>query len=365
VLFIGFEEGDALEVNMFEGVTDIEPEIKTDTDEKIKIGDVNMIPGYNVVMNSKTAKVKPVSPTTTQMYYRSYGSSISTDLTKPNIDFKSTDYKASLMVNENKSIKSKTILFGNFPSITSSFQRNDNDAFIKGTTYNEISLYETDYYYDTVIKYSNPKFVEQIINETKEGSNYKSPDSLETAKKSRDFIGCNDYPYPYKKSQNMSLSFYNSTDFLNYKLIQENYEDVNYEHNNLKYLNYNGVFPSSSFWKTEIRGGFLTTDSIKNVYNMSHTAPRIVKLNTAAGDMAGKKLFSPKYLQEGKVSGKNTYVNYPISTQYIRGFPWVLSWSGSNSNVPNLGPDLGFTNTQGIIGSGISVTDPRNPQVQK
>ena len=365
VLFIGFEEGDALEVNMFDGVTDIELEIKTDTDEKIKIGDVAMLPGYNVVMNSKTAKLKPTSPTTTKMYYRSYGSLIDTDLTKPKIDFKSTEYKTALYVNEYKPIKSKTILFGNFPSITSSFQRNYNDAFIAGTSYNEVSLYETDYYYDTVIKYSNPKFSEQIITETKEGSHYKSPDSLETAKKSREFIGCNDYPYPYKKSQNMSLSFYNSNDYLRYKLIQENYEDTSYEHNNLEYLKYNGVFPSSSFWKTEIRGGFLNNDGIKNVYNMEHTAPRILKLNTAAIYMAGKKLFSPKYLQEGKVSGKNTYVNYPVSTQYVRGFPWVLAWSGSNSNVPNLGPDLGFTNAQGIIGSGIAVTDPRNPQVQK
>lgn len=372
VLFIGFEEGDALEVNMYEGERDIEPEIQTDTDEKIKIGDINAVPKSSAKFTSKNMKLNAFVPKETKMYYRSYGTLIKSGFSKDGLKMKSSMYDTKINANKNNSIKSKTIVFGNFPEIDSSFKRNDNNAFINDTNYNQISNYEIDYYYNTVIKYANPKFVEAVLVNTKEGSAYKPPTAFESAKRNREFIGCNDYPYPYKKVNNMSISFYNSnTSNSEYQNIHENYEDPSYEHNDLNYLKYNGVFPQSDYYATFIRNNFLTGSMAqpeamsKNMYGMKNTAPRIIKLDTAAPYMANRKLFSPKYLQEGKITGTNKYLNYPVSSQFIRSFPWVLAWSGSNSNVPNLGPDLGFTTSQAIIGPAISATDPRNPQIQK
>ena len=103
---------------------------------------------------------------------------------------------------------------------------------------------------------------------------------------------------------------------------------------------------------------------MNNVYGMRLSAPRIIKLNTSDADLANKKLFSPNYLQESVITGTNKYLNYPTSQEYIRSFPWVLWWSGSNSNVPNLGPDLGFTSTL-YISNNTKVTSPsKNPQTQ-
>lgn len=372
VLFIGFEEGDALEVNMYEGETDIEPQIQTDTDEKIKIGDINALPDSSAKFTSKNVKLKAVALKDTKMYYRSYNTLVKSELSKDGLKMKSSMYDANINANKNKSIKSKTILFGNFPELNTKFDRGNSGAFIEDTTYNQVSNYETDYYYNTVIKYANPKFADKVLVNTKEGAFYKPPTAFESAKRNREFVGCNDYPYPYKKVNNMAISFYNSnTSDSEYQNIHENYEDPTYEYNDLNYLKYNGVFPESEYYKTFIRNNFLTgsmaqPDAMsKNMYGMKDTAPRIIQLDTSAPYMVNRKLFSPKYLQEGKITGTNKYLNYPVSSQFIRSFPWVLAWSGSNANVPNLGPDLGFTTSQAIIGSAISATDPRNPQIQK
>lgn len=372
VLFIGFEDGDALEVNMYGGETDIEPQIHTDTDEKIKIGDIDGLPKSSAKYTAKNMKLNAIVPKDTKMYYRSYGGIIKSGFSKDGLKMKSAMYDAKINANKDKPIKSKTIVFGNFPEIDSSFLRNNNDAFINGTTYNQVDKYEVDYYYDTVIKYANPKFADKVLVSTKDGSNYKPPTAFESAKKNREFIGCNDYPYPYKKINNMAISFYNSTTSdSEYQKIHENYEDPLYEQNDLNYLKYDGVFPKSDYYATFIRNNFLTGSlakpdaMFKNMYGMRDTAPRMIRLNTAEPYMANRKLFSPKYLQEGKITGTNRYLNYPVSPQFIRSFPWVLAWSGSNANVPNLGPDLGFTTSQAIIGSAISATDSRNPQIQK
>jgi hypothetical protein len=367
VLFVGFEDGDALEISMYDGQNDAVTNIESETDERIKMGEIEVSPKNVAKINNKTANLKIDRINKPNFQYKSYGTLIKTDLTKADLNAKSTMYHAILPTAKGNPIDSKMIVFDNFPSLTSSFNRNDNKSFIDYTYYNQISEYETYDYYDTVIKYANPKQADQIIVELKDSSNYKSPNYFETAKRNREFIGCNDYPYPYKKSKNMGLSFLNAnSEALNYKLIYENYEDTSYQYNDYETLKFNDIFPSSSFWKTEIRGDFFdNTNKPKNIYGLEHTAPRIIKLDTSSSYSKGRNLFTPKFLQEGKESGTNRYVNYPSSQQYIRSFPWVMWWSGSNNSVPNLGPDLGFTSAQSLISEVRSVTDPRNPQIQK
>ena len=87
----------------------------------------------------------------------------------------------------------------------------------------------------------------------------------------------------------------------------------------------------------------MTDETNKNVYGMTDSAPRIIILDTNHPDLSDKNLFSPTYLQESVIVGTKKYLNYPGSPEHIRSFPWVLIWSGSNNNVPNIGPDYGFT----------------------
>jgi len=96
VLFIGFEEGDALEVNMYGGETDIEPQIQTDTDEKIKIGDINALPDSSAKFTSKNMKLKAVAPRDTKMYYRSYTTLVKSELSKDGLKMKSSMYDANI-----------------------------------------------------------------------------------------------------------------------------------------------------------------------------------------------------------------------------------------------------------------------------
>ena len=95
---------------------------------------------------------------------------------------------------------------------------------------------------------------------------------------------------------------------------------------------------------------------------MKDSAPRIVRLNTNSSGM--KKLFTPAFLQESIIAGTKKYLNYPTSPAYIRGFPWVLWWKGNVSNIPNLGPDYGFSGTFDTSDIQTTVVNTNNPQNQ-
>ena len=376
VLFIGFEEGDLLDVNMIESENDVISEVYSDTDENIGEGEIETNGKVPTEINTKRALLKLSNKKNLDLRYVSYNTLLKTDITNKKITFKSTTYVTPLSID--KKVLGET--YNIRPaSINTNFIQNYNSASIYGAYMNQVDNYESEVYYNYIIKYSNSSNVNDIEYSVTTSSVFASPSTFNSAKQNREFMGCNDYPLPYKKKPIIGNSFYNSnSNMLDYSKILENYEDSKYEHNDSVSTMYAysgstnfGVFPSSSYWKTYIRGGFLTgsgpnkiNDMYRNVYGMIDTAPRIIKLKTSETYMANRKLFSPRYLQEGRATGTNTYLNYPVSSEYIRSFPWVLWWSGSNSNVPNLGPDNGFTKSI-TTDIAISSTDPRNPKYQK
>lgn len=371
VLFIGFEEGDLIEVNMIDSETDVVSEIDTEIDEIINDGEIDANTKLPSEIITKKTKLKMFENSDLEFNYKAYGATLKTELSSDRLIMKSVSHITPLDVGKNKNVIGKTYDIKQ-SEINTDFINNNNLAHIDGTYLNQVSNYETDIYYNYIIKYSNNSNIDDIEYSVVTGSTFSSPNSFNTAKKNREFIGCNDYALPYKKSISEKNSYYNSnSNILDYSLILDNFEDPLYAYNDLNYttqsfsqsLDY-GVFPSSSYWKTYIRGGFLTTASAKNVYGMIDTAPRIIKLDTSKDYMVGRRLFSSKYLQEGTVTETNTFVNYPTSREYIRSFPWILWWSGSNASTPNLGPDNGFTKPQTADGA-ISVTDPKNPPYQK
>jgi hypothetical protein len=379
VLFIGFEEGDALEVNMIDSDNEIVTEVNSETDEIIKDGEINANPKVPAKVITKKIRLDFGVQDITKLQYRSYTGSIDTELTKNNINMKSVSYDAPLSIDPLKNLKATQLNINALSPIYTYFYNNHNPIYSNNLSSNQIASYEVDNYYRDIIKYSNVNYVEDIEYSFVTSSIFPSPNSFNSAKKNREFFGCNDYPLPQKRVVQLNTTFYNSnSNRLDYSKILENYEDVDYEHNDVLYLKYAfsgssdfGYFPSSSYWKTYIRGNYLTGSAaeenamFRNVYGMIDTAPRILKINTAAPYVKQRKnLFSPKYLQEGKVANKNEYVNYPVSANNIRSFPWVLWWSGSNDSIPNLGPDFGFTSKQNILNS-VTVTDSNTPTYQK
>ena len=373
-LFIGFEDGDLL-VNMIESETDVISEINSETDEIIKDGEIDVNAKTPAEIITKRTKLKMVNNKPLNVNYRNYRTILDMGLTENNFKANSVTYITPLVANTNINATMYDI---SSSTINTNFIQNYNLASLNGIYMNQINDYEIDSYYNYIIQYSNRSNVNDIEYSMVTGSTFNSPKSFNTSKQNREFMGCNDYPFPYKQSSPPKNSFYNSnSNTVDYKLILENYEDVSYPYNYKQYTTSSfsqslafGEFPNSYYWKTFIRGGFLTGSASKpnamfrNVYGMIDTAPRIIKLNTSESYMAGRKLFSPKYLQESLVTNTNLYVNYPTSNENIRSFPWVLWWSGSNSNIPNLGPDNGFTKTQ-TIGNVRSATDPNNPSYQK
>ena len=378
VLFLGFEEGDLIDVQMIDSSTDIKTIVNSETDEKIKQGelDVNLKSKGNIV--TKTTTISSPFNNPPKMDYKSYGSLLKTNLLDDAIGMETNIYTMPLNVGNTKNILGETLNLKGFAKLDLMFNSSGSLPFMTKSYYNQISFYESDVYYESITPYTDNIYIKNIGYTLTSGSIFKNPKYFETAKQSREFVGCNDYPYPYKNSLRPESTLYNvNSNELNYSLIRENYEKPTYQFNNYSYLAYTNVedynnnvleyniFPSSSFWKTDIRGNFLDGDLLKNIYGMIHTAPRIIKLDTADPNLANKKLFSPQYLQESVISGTKKYLNYPTSQDYIRGFPWVLSWSGSQENIPNLGPDLGFTAGLYIAQSQNAVITPSvNPQFQ-
>jgi len=377
VLFIGFEEGDLIEVNMVDSENDVISEVSSDTDEIIKDGEIEADPKLPSEIITKKTKLQMFEENNLKFNYKAYGATLKTQLSDDRLKMKSISHITPLNVGKNKNLIGK--IYDIAPSqISTDFIQNNNSAHLDGVYMNQVSNYETDIYYNYVIKYSNNSNLNDIDYSVVTGSTFSSPNSFNTAKRNREFAGCNDYALPYKKSISPKNSYYNSnSNILDYSLILENFEEESYEYNDVQYniLKYSGslnfgTFPSSSYWRTYIRGGFLTGSAtypdamFKNVYGMIDTAPRIIKLDTSKPYMSGRKLFSSKYLQEGRVTNTNTYVNYPTSREYVRSFPWVLWWSGSNASTQNLGPDNGFTTAQ-TSDNAVAVTDPNNPAYQK
>ena len=394
VLFIGFEDGDVLDVEVIDTTSDVETNISTETDEVIKDGDVdaNLKTNGDLVVKNGIIKIgknkidnngNPIN-NILKLNYKSYGSLLKTHLSDDSLSIKSTTYNTVLK--STKDIIGNTIAINGFGKLDLNFVCSGSDTFISQSYYGQISNYEKDMYYNSILPYKDNTYANTIGYVVSSGSYFKNPNSFENAKRNREFIGCNDYPLPYKKSILPDLTLYNvNSKTINVSYVYENYERPLHPQNDINSLLYNGVsntvtfpppsgfqvsqiesniFPSSSFWKTGIRGEFLQGSNLNNVYGMRLSAPRIIKLNTSDADLANKKLFSPNYLQESVITGTNKYLNYPTSQEYIRSFPWVLWWSGSNSNVPNLGPDLGFTSTL-YISNNTKVTSPsKNPQTQ-
>jgi hypothetical protein len=383
VLFLGFEEGDLLDVNIIESETTVETIVKTETDENIKLGDVDvdLITKGKVNNLQKITLSKPIG-NDPKLEFRTYNTLLKTKLIDDAISMQSISYDVKLNSKTYQKIIGETLDVSNYPKIDLLFNSSGSLAFIEKSTYNEISTYESHTYYSKITpKYKN-NFIKNVGYYKYENAYYVSPKSFETAKQGREFFGCNDYPYPYKNSIKPELTLYTAnSNLLNYALIRENYEFPKHNLNNLLFLIYNDVehnsstvesniFPKSSFWKTQIRGGFFDdNDWSKNMYGMKDTAPRIIKLDTSIqATIPGsstpqkimKKLFTPQYLQESIIAGTKNYLNYPTSQDHIRGFPWVLWWKGDNDTIPNLGPSLGFgssfyvTSLQPIIGPSIN-----------
>ena len=377
ILFLGFEEGDTVDVQMIDSFKDIETVVNSETDEKIKQGelDVNLKSNGNIV--TKTTIISTPFNNPPKMEYKSYGSLLKTNLLDDAIGMQTNIYTMPLNIGESNNIIGETFNLNGFAKLDLMFNSSGSLPFISKSYYNQISFYENDFYYESITPYSDNIYIKNIGYILSSGSIFRNPKSFETSKQTREFIGCNDYPYPYKSYSIPESTLYNvNSNELNYSLIRENYEKPTYQFNNYSYLIYkdvkdssnntleSNIFPSSLFWKTNIRGNFLDGNLSKNIYGMSDTAPRIIKLDTENIDN-DKKLFSPQYLQESVISGTKKYLNYPTSQDYIRGFPWVLSWSGSQANVPNLGPDLGFTAGLYIAQSQTAVITPSvNPQFQ-
>lgn len=382
VLFLGFEEGDLLDVNIIESESTVETLIQTDTDEDIELGDMDV----DLITKGEVNNLPNVSITTPiqnppKLEFRTYNTLLKTSLTDEAISMKAISYDMKLESKTYKNVAGETLDVKNYPKIDLLFNSSGSLAFIKKSTYNEISTYETHTYYDRITRKYKNNYIKNIGYYKFQNSSYQNPKSFETAKQGREFFGCNDYPYPYKKSVIPELTLYTAnSNLLNYALIRENYEFPKFNLNDNSYLTYenvkhNGntvqinVFPKSDFWKTKIRGGFfddwldpetqtfVQNNWSKNQYGMKDTAPRIIKLIPNVDDeidgIPMKPLFSPSYLQESIISGTKKYLNYPTSPENIKGFPWVLWWKGnSKSKLPNLGPGLGFGGSS-FLGSNI------------
>jgi hypothetical protein len=394
VLFIGFEDGDVLDVEVIESTSDVETNISTETDEVIKDGDVdvNLKTRGDLIVKNGIIKIGKNKIDTDgnqtnnilKLNYKSYGSLLKTHLSDDSLTIKSTTYNT--LLKSTNDIIGNTISINGFGKLDLNFVCSGSDTFISQSYYGQISNYEKDMYYNSILPYKDNIYANTIGYVVSSGSYFKNPNSFENSKRNREFVGCNDYPLPYKKSILPDLNLYNiNSKKLNFSYVYENYERPSYPQNDFASLLYNDVsntvsyappssyarstieyniFPSSSFWKTNIRGGFLEENNLNNVYGMQHSAPRIIKLNTADARIYNKKLFSPNYLQESVITGTNKYLNYPTSQEYIRSFPWVLWWSGSNSSVPNLGPDLGFTSALYISNNNKVSSPSKNPQTQ-
>ena len=366
VLFLGFEEGDMLDVNLIESEVNVETSVYTSTDETIKLGDMDVdLQTKGQVNNLEKVIINTPIGNSPKLEFRTYNTLLKTKLIEDAISMETVSYTMKLDSKAYKNVIGETIQVTNNPKLDLIFNTSGSLAFIKKSTYNQISTYENHNYYSTIVPKYKTNYIKNVGYYKFFGSNYINPKSFETAKQGREFFGCNDYPYPYKNSIKPELTLYTAnSNLLNYALIRENYEFPKHNLNDQLFLTYenvkNGsstvetnVFPKSKFWKTEIRGGFF--DNIiksENQYGMVDTAPRVIKLNTSL-ELAGtggnykamKKLFTPQYLQESVIEGTKRYLNYPTSQDYIRGFPWVLWWKGDNDTIPNLGPDFGFQST--------------------
>ena len=377
-LFLGFEEGDSLEIKLLESEYNVSTIVESESDDNIKLGDMNanLVSKGDASYNKTTKIITPLKKTPPKVEYRSYGSTLKTDLVNDIMYMKSNTYQMSIKPNEKNNIKGEMFDLKNFGKVDLNFTTSGSLAFLQYSTYSQISNYESSSYYKTVIPYSTDKYSRSNRYLLLSGSIFRQPKEYETAKQTREFLGCNDYPYPYKNSIRPEATLYTlNSNLLDYRLIRENFEDTSYQFNDTTLLRYNSVsnagsvvetniFPSSSFWKTNIRGDFFDGSfPPRNVFGMSHSAPRIIRLNTATISST-KKLFSTQYLQESVIEGTKKYLNYPTSQDYIRGFPWVLTWSGSNSSIPNLGPDLGFTAQFYINDDKTVVNSLSNPQLQ-
>jgi hypothetical protein len=373
VLFLGFEEGDLLDINIIESETNIKTDVSTQIDEGIKMGDVDvdMVTSADVKNNQKGTIITP-SRNIPKMEFKTYNTLLKTYLIDDSLKMQNASYNLSLKSKTYKQVAGETLALNGYAKIDLLFTTSGS-MIISGSTFNQISNYENDNYYRTIIPKYKSQYLKNIGYLTKSGSIFRNPHGFETAKEAREFFGCNDYPFPYKSSIAPNLTTNNKNI---YALIYENFEDRSHSLNEITSLKYNNVFwnqtinqssvfPSSSFWKTDIRGGFFTGNTFaNNSYGMKDSAPRIVKLNTSANGI--KKLFTPQYLQESLIFGSKKYLNYPTSPEYIRGFPWVLWWKGNKATIPNLGPDYGFTADSVYYSSDIqrTVSSPNNPKIQ-
>jgi hypothetical protein len=383
VLFIGFEEGDNIQLDVFETNEDVETKVTTEIDEVIEEGqyDIKNKQSGEVIIkkiilkpddkNKKNSKLK--------FKYNSTGATLNTKISDDSLSVLSKTYKTNLRTTNNIKTKANMIDINGFGKIDLSFSLSKKRIFPLGSSNGQVSNYQQAPYYDTIQSINDSNYVKNVGYVSIEGSNYESPYSYGMAKRNREFYGCNDYVdsfrRPFTPEYELSVFIQDSKPFFR---ICENFERPYYEFNEISSLKYenvkdyqsgnvleNNIFPVSEYWKTEIRGNFLLDEINKNVYGMKNTAPRIIKLDTSNALLTNKKLFSPRYLQESVINDTSKYLNYPTSPQYVRSFPWVLTWSGSNSNIPNLGPDYGFTADLYIDTNKTAVSNPKNnPSLQ-
>jgi len=366
-LLIGFEDGDVIELDEIETEKEIYTNIFSETDELIEEGehDVDIQKGGSAI--NKTVKLKLFDFIDGKSgngkfdgKYKAYGSTLKLNVTDDNMIVKTQSLPTNLKLSDRLTTKPNMININGYCNFNLKFNSSNKAIFIFKSNQNEISNYERTNYYNEVYPIQNKIYAKNNGYNLISGSSFISPNSLNLSKRNREFFGCNDYPYSYKKPMQtltqLLSPIFNYNEFIE---VYENFERITYEKNNILSLKYNdvydyvpsgsykltekNVFPDSNYWKMNIRGDYLTDNTNKNVYGMVNTAPRIIKLNTYHNDLKDKNLFSPIYLQESVIVGTKKYLNYPASPEYIRSFPWVLIWSGSNDNVPNIGPDYGFT----------------------
>jgi hypothetical protein len=388
-LFIGFEDGDIIEVDNVQTEEEILTNVISETDEVIKEGEHDVDIKKKGEAINRNIKIKIFDFTDENgrngkfiTKYKTYSSTLKTELTDNNIFVKSQIIPSNIKINDTLSVKSSMVNINGFYDLNLKFKSSDKNIFIVGSNQNEISNYEKTSYYDTVYSVQNKVFLKNDGYNLTSGSSYIHPNSLDISKRNREFFGCNDYAHPYKKViQSLTQILAPIRDFTEFTEIYENFERISYDKNNVKSLKYNDVydyrpsgsysivendiFPKSDYWKTYFRGNYLTSNTNTNVYGMVDSAPRIIKLKTEHPDLNNKNLFSPLHLQESVIVGTKKYLNYPASPEYVRSFPWVLIWSGSNDNVPNIGPDYGFTQRLYINLNNPRVTNPNVfPQIQ-
>lgn len=369
-LFIGFDDGDIIKLDDIETEKEIYTDILTETDENIKEGehDVQIKKGGEAI--NKNVKIKlfdfidgKSGNGRFDVKYKSYGSILKTELTDNNIILKTQSIPGKIKFSDKLNVKSNIINVNGYANFNLKFNSSDKEIFIFGSNQNEISNYEQTNYYDTVYPIQSKTYLKNNGYRILSGSSYIHPNSLNLPKKNREFFGCNDYAYPYKKVlETLTQIISPIKDYTEFTQIYENFERPTHDKNNKLSLVYNKIydwipsgsynsynlvennsFPKSEYWKTAIRGNYFTDATNKNIYGMTDSAPRIIILDTNHPDLSDKNLFSPTYLQESVIVGTKKYLNYPGSSEHIRSFPWVLIWSGSNNNVPNIGPDYGFT----------------------